>query len=112
MAAVYTLSSLKAHLIVNSTSNTHGPDPMSVQAWWLFGKCRDLCQDAFFFEGLRGHAYAEREAAAKEICKDCPVLVACRTHALEQPELYGIWGATSPKEREVLRRRRHDWRGR
>jgi WhiB family redox-sensing transcriptional regulator len=41
------------------------------------------------------------EARAKLICADCPVLTQCRDHALSVPETWGIWGATTPRERDV-----------
>ena len=40
-----------------------------------------------------------QEARAKLICADCPVLARCRDHALSVPEAWGIWGATTPRER-------------
>ncbi|MEU6891794.1 WhiB family transcriptional regulator [Streptomyces sp. NPDC046557] len=49
-----------------------------------------------------------REEAAKRVCARCPVMVACREHALLQPEPYGVWGGLTAAERRVLlgRRRR------
>lgn len=42
---------------------------------------------------------------AKEMCRACPVLAQCRSHALAVSEPYGIWGGMSETEREVLARR-------
>jgi WhiB family redox-sensing transcriptional regulator len=42
---------------------------------------------------------------AKAICAGCPELVVCRTWAVGQPDLVGVWGATSEDERRTLRRR-------
>jgi WhiB family redox-sensing transcriptional regulator len=47
----------------------------------------------------------ERMARAKQVCAACPVVIQCATHALREPELYGVWGGLTPKERERLRRR-------
>ncbi|MCX5194654.1 WhiB family transcriptional regulator [Streptomyces sp. NBC_00249] len=49
-----------------------------------------------------------REEAAKRVCARCPVMVACREHALLQPEPYGVWGGLTAAERRVVlgRRRR------
>ncbi|MFF6905982.1 WhiB family transcriptional regulator [Streptomyces sp. NPDC012389] len=51
-----------------------------------------------------------REEAAKRVCARCPVMVACREHALMQPEPYGVWGGLTAAERRVAlaRRRRRD----
>ncbi|WP_030544918.1 WhiB family transcriptional regulator [Streptomyces albus] len=55
-------------------------------------------------------ARLSREEAAKRVCARCPVLVACREHALLQPEPYGVWGGLTAAERRVVlaRRRRRD----
>ena len=55
-------------------------------------------------------ARLSREQAAKRVCARCPVLVACREHALMQPEPYGVWGGLTAAERRVLlaRRRRRE----
>jgi WhiB family redox-sensing transcriptional regulator len=54
-------------------------------------------------------ARLSREQAAKAVCARCPVLLACREHALLQPEPYGVWGGLTAAERRVVlsRRRRH-----
>ena len=41
---------------------------------------------------------------AKAVCTGCPVLEQCRTYALARPTLSGIWGGTSDRERQALRR--------
>jgi hypothetical protein len=45
---------------------------------------------------------ANREAAAKAICATCPVIAACRKHALAVQEPYGIWGGLSEDDREAI----------
>lgn len=47
-----------------------------------------------------------REQAAKRVCEGCPVLVACREHALQHPEPYGVWGGLTAAERRVVLARR------
>ena len=71
--------------------------------WQLLGKCRGVDSELFFHpEGERGPRRANREAAAKAICRACPVLAHCRAHALASREPYGIWGGLSEHEREQL----------
>ncbi|MEU5360218.1 WhiB family transcriptional regulator [Streptomyces albidoflavus] len=40
-------------------------------------------------------------AAAKEICRGCPVIDACARYALERREPHGVWGGMSEKERKA-----------
>lgn len=51
-------------------------------------------------------ARLSREDAAKRVCARCPVMVACREHALIQPEPYGVWGGLTAAERRVVLARR------
>ncbi|MFG2294835.1 WhiB family transcriptional regulator [Streptomyces sp. NPDC048603] len=47
-------------------------------------------------------ARLSREEAAKRVCARCPVMIACRQHALLQPEPYGVWGGLTAAERRVV----------
>jgi WhiB family redox-sensing transcriptional regulator len=47
-----------------------------------------------------------REAAAKAICRRCPVLAECREYALLVREPHGIWGGLNEYERRQLLARR------
>lgn len=70
--------------------------------WQLHAACREVDTELFFHpEGERGPRRARREAAAKAICRGCPVLLACREHALAVREPYGVWGGMSESEREA-----------
>lgn len=71
--------------------------------WQLHGLCRGLDSSMFFHpDGERGHARVQREKRAKEMCHRCPVIEACRSHALEVGESYGVWGGLSESERDLL----------
>ncbi|AGF64907.1 transcription factor WhiB [Streptomyces hygroscopicus subsp. jinggangensis TL01] len=59
--------------------------------------CRDD-PDAFFADGVRPRQ-------ARELCAGCMYLDPCRVYAVERPELLGVWGGTTAREREALRRR-------
>lgn len=41
--------------------------------------------------------------AAKLICQTCPVRSECFAYALPLPGLEGIWGATTPRQRQRMR---------
>jgi WhiB family redox-sensing transcriptional regulator len=80
------------------------PSPqLEVWEWQQSGACRAHDPAMFFHpEGERGPRRARREAYAKAVCDTCPVLAACRAHALAVREPYGIWGGLSEHERESL----------
>lgn len=40
-----------------------------------------------------------------ELCLGCPVEAECREYAIDNDE-YGVWGATSERRRDIIRRRR------
>ncbi|MET0454122.1 MAG: WhiB family transcriptional regulator [Mycobacterium sp.] len=72
-------------------------------AWQPRAACKGLPQEIFFPpEGLRGRSLSHREDDAKRICHSCPVIDACRAHALDTAEPHGVWGATTPIERQRL----------
>jgi WhiB family redox-sensing transcriptional regulator len=74
---------------------------LEVWEWQLHGACRQQDPALFFHpEGERGPRRANREAAAKAVCGTCPVLRACREHALAVREPYGVWGGLSEHDRE------------
>jgi WhiB family transcriptional regulator, redox-sensing transcriptional regulator len=82
-----------------------GPDPNEVVAqltrrptWQGGGACRGTDTARFF--PSRG---ASTELA-KAMCARYDVRTECLAHALADPELVGVWGGTSTRERQVLRR--------
>jgi len=71
--------------------------------WQAHGACRGMQITVFFppdFE--RGENRRRRDAQAKAVCHRCPVITACRHHALAVAEPYGIWGGLSVQEREDM----------
>ena len=71
--------------------------------WQYEGSCRELPAEMFFHpDGERGPRRRNRENAAKAVCASCPVIQACRAHALAVQEPYGIWGGLSEDDRAVL----------
>ncbi|WP_332522644.1 WhiB family transcriptional regulator [Mycolicibacterium mengxianglii] len=72
--------------------------------WQLHGRCRTHPDQDFFPDEHRGQALREREEQAKRICRACPVVTACRSHALQVPERFGVWGAMTARERARLLR--------
>lgn len=79
---------------------------LDMWAWQLDALCRGLPSDVFYPpENERGGSKRRREENAKKICRSCPVLETCREHAVGAQEPYGVWGGTTPMERQALRPR-------
>lgn len=72
--------------------------------------CATSYPDAFFSEDPfdLGHNYSRGrylyELEAKKICLECPYVKRCLEYALKNPELIGIWGATTEYQRQKIRR--------
>ncbi len=86
------------------TSTRRLPPPhTNVYDWQRDAACREVNSTVFFGPvGERGGVRREREQRAKAICADCPVQLACRRHALDAAEPYGVWGGLTPEERRSL----------
>lgn len=68
--------------------------------WQLQGACRGENSEVFYHpDGERGRSRQLRENRAKAICRNCPVIEACRAHALECNEPFGVWGGMTEAER-------------
>ena len=80
------------------------PRPVVSQWEWQHeGSCQGLPSEIFFHpDGERGPRRTIREKNAKAICATCPVIAACRAHALAVQEPYGIWGGLSESDREAI----------
>lgn len=66
--------------------------------WFARAHCRDQPLELFF------PAVEADAGAAVALCAECLVRVDCLTHALDRPELTGIWGGVTEKARAKLRR--------
>ena len=65
--------------------------------WRRLGACATAAAPDDFFPD-------EFEAAdtALAMCRRCPVIRECRTHALGRPERHGVWGGLTESERQEL----------
>jgi WhiB family redox-sensing transcriptional regulator len=70
--------------------------------WWSRAACRSADPELFFPVSAAGPSRAET-AAAKAVCAGCEVRRECLDFALATRQPYGVWGGTSPEERQVLR---------
>ena len=72
--------------------------------WRLDALCAQVDTELFYPDGRGGNF-----AAAKRICRSCPVAATCLEVALATPPTddWGIWAATSPRQRREIRRARN-----
>jgi WhiB family transcriptional regulator, redox-sensing transcriptional regulator len=64
------------------------------------GACRNVSDpDPLFFPKQGGSS-----KAARAVCSACGVRVQCLTYALDNHEVWGVWGGTSYPERRKLKR--------
>jgi WhiB family redox-sensing transcriptional regulator len=82
------------------------PGEFDERAWRRSAACRDVDPAVFFPVGLTGTAIPQI-AAAKAICRGCPVRLVCLQYALANHHDDGVWGGYDEGERRELRRR---WR--
>jgi WhiB family transcriptional regulator, redox-sensing transcriptional regulator len=78
---------------------------VSAVNWRSSAACLSADPDLFFPISSTGPA--ERQIArAKTICAGCPVRRECLEFALAHDQAHGIWGGTTPEDRQRDRRRR------
>ena len=68
--------------------------------WMLNAACVDMPLDVFFPGPGRLGAADTRKAVA--ICRKCPVREQCLAYALTYPDMAGVWGGTSHRERNRI----------
>jgi WhiB family redox-sensing transcriptional regulator len=72
--------------------------------WDLSGACRNADPELFFAErGAAGRVQQVRDA--KAVCGRCQVREICLAYAMSRPDLDGVLGGTTEKERHVMRSR-------
>lgn len=69
-------------------------------SWMERAACIDMPLDVFFPGPGRLGAADTRKAVA--ICRQCPVRQDCLDYALEHPDMAGVWGGTSHRERNRI----------
>jgi WhiB family transcriptional regulator, redox-sensing transcriptional regulator len=68
--------------------------------WRAAAACLHADPDLFF----TGEHNPAQVAAAKAICARCPVRLECLAFARQHAVTYGIWGGTTPGDRDRARR--------
>ena len=70
------------------------------ELWMDEALCAQVDPELFFAEKKGDWAKVFR---AKMVCHRCPVKNACLAYAIDSPELVGVWGGTTVKQRQALR---------
>ncbi|MBB4889602.1 WhiB family redox-sensing transcriptional regulator [Streptomyces netropsis] len=76
--------------------------------WRQDAACREEDPDLFFPVGTTGPAVTQTEDA-KSVCRRCPVMEQCLRWAMNSGQEYGVWGATSEKDRQAIRAGRRQY---
>ena len=78
----------------------HGPD--RPDDWRDRAECKDdPTPDLWFVTPSDRHGIA----AAKAICRRCPVAAECLAEAMANPSIVGVWGGTTENQRAKIRAR-------
>jgi WhiB family transcriptional regulator, redox-sensing transcriptional regulator len=73
--------------------------------WRTRGACLAADPELFFPISYSGPALVQLEQA-KSICTGCQVRQQCLDFALSTNQTHGVWGGTSPEERQSMRHRK------
>ena len=72
--------------------------PAETAPWWGLAACQDHPNAEWWFADGAKDAVAQE--LARRVCDTCPVRLKCLTYATEHPELEGIWGGLTARERQ------------
>jgi WhiB family redox-sensing transcriptional regulator len=77
---------------------------VSEDDWRQHGNCRGL-DVANFYPDLYDATSIPQMAHVLAVCDGCKVLMDCLEYAIDN-EALGVWGGSTPRERDRIRRRR------
>lgn len=84
----------------SATSLSDLEDMAVATSWMSWALCPDTDPDAFFPPDAAGPAWW---ADAVRVCAGCPVRDECLDYALRLDIGHGVWGGTTPGEREEFK---------
>lgn len=76
------------------------PKPKPDTSWMLFANCRGMDPELFF--PPRGASLEP----IREVCRSCACQKACADYAINNGEVFGVWGGLSERERRRIRKAR------
>lgn len=74
------------------------------EAWVQQANCQGVDTNLFFPERIETGGDDSDYAAAREVCRHCPVQSECLEYALRTRQIHGLWGGKSERERRRIRR--------
>lgn len=82
--------------------------PKTIEVPKFKGDCLGLPTDWWFPPPRQGAEVLKKMRLAFDICNSCHAKQECLDFALSNPNIHGIWGATTPKMRSrILQKLRH-----
>jgi WhiB family transcriptional regulator, redox-sensing transcriptional regulator len=72
---------------------------------WEGAECADAPPDLFFPTPKR-RGMEPDYGPALEVCRSCELVVECRSYATRERIADGVWGRTTPEQREAERKAR------
>lgn len=73
---------------------------LTLWGWQAEAACRGMDSSVFFSPSdERGPARRDRERVAQDVCRTCPVRLACAAFALSTGQPYGVWGGLTEDQR-------------
>jgi WhiB family redox-sensing transcriptional regulator len=70
--------------------------------WMDLGECRGVDPTIFFEMGESESARRANLLRAKSYCTGCQVRAECLQHAIDNDEIYGVWGGLGENERRLF----------
>lgn len=80
--------------------------PVGDISWMEHAVCTQVDPDLWH----PGPGENDKVRKAKRICDNCPVVFDCFEYAMEHPDMGGILGATTSRERQQMRRYQQEHR--
>lgn len=74
-------------------------EAFEILEWMKDAGCKEKSEADFFPESR----YTKKSQLAYQICARCNVKTECLNYAVDHPELIGIWGGTSHRQRRQIR---------
>ena len=84
---------------------SHETDDNGPQVWRLRAACREADPDLFYPSPDNPNDAVAPKRVIETYCNHCPVVADCLEFAVQQGETFGIWGATTPRQRVELKLR-------
>ena len=77
------------------------PDNRPAADWQQRAECRNYTEQLWFADDPRN------VAKAVAICNECPVAQQCADAAIDNTEMFGIWGGLTPRQLRQARSHKH-----